>query len=134
MTKKERDKIIKLEEAKQACSLAKERYNEIVQKTKEIEYKVLSENVYTVSKGSKNIGSRIILEKDTWAMDDKSFENYLWKCYVEYQNAGIADERGPDYSPEVKARETLMHCEDILLQLEIEEQLETPTFEFDENI
>jgi len=128
MTKEERDKIIKLEEAKQAYALAKERYSEVVQKTKEIERKVLSENVYTVSKGSKNVGARITLAEDTWAMDDRSFEDYLRKCYAEYQTAGIADERGPDYSPEVKARETLTHCEDILLQLKIEEQLETPTF------
>ncbi len=120
MTKEKRDKIIRLEEAKKAYSLAKERYNEVVLKTREIEQKVLSENVYIVSKGSDNIGARITLTEDAWAMDDKSFEDYTQKCYSEYKAAGIADDLSPGDSPVDKAYADLIHCKDVLNQLELD--------------
>ncbi len=133
MTKEKRDKIIRLEEAKKAYSLAKERYNEVVLKTREIEQKVLSENVYIVSEGSSNIGARITLTEDAWAMDDKSFEDYIQKCYSEYKAAGIADDLSPGYSPEDKAYKNLMQCKDVLDGLELNAQIENLISALDEN-
>ena len=54
-------------------------------------------------------------------MDDEIFSNdFLEKCYAEYQKAGIADSRGKDYMPEAIVRDARLDAEKALMQLAID--------------
>ena len=59
--------------------------------------------------------------EQTAAEQRKTFLNdFLEKCYAEYQKAGIADSRGKDYIPEAVARDTRLDVEKALIELAID--------------
>ena len=103
------------------AKVAEETIREI---SEDIQRKILADNVYTVSPEFKNrrgIGERITDTKHTYLMDEEIFSNdFLDKCYAEYQKAGIADSRGKEYIPEAVARDTRLDAEKALIQLAID--------------
>lgn len=90
----------------------------------DIQRKILAENVYTVSPEFQNrrgIMKRITEPKHTYLMNDEIFSNdFLEKCYAEYQKAGIADSRGKDYMPEAIVRDARLDAEKALIELAID--------------
>ena len=90
----------------------------------DIQRKILVENIYTVSPEFQNrrgIVERITEPQHTYLMDEEIFLNdFLEKCYAEYQKAGIADSRGKEYIPEAVARDTRLDAEKALMQLAID--------------
>ena len=92
--------------------------------SEDIQQKILAKNIYTVSPEFQNrrgIGERITEPKHTYLMDEEIFINdFLDKCYAEYQRAGIADSRGKEYIPEAVARDTRLDAEKALMQLAID--------------
>lgn len=89
----------------------------------DIQRKILAENVYIISlefQNRRGISERITEPKHTYLMDEEIFINdFLEKCYAEYQKAGIADSRGKEYVPEAVARDTRLEAEKALIQLAI---------------
>ena len=92
--------------------------------SEDIQRKILAENIYTVSPEFQNrrgVGERVTEPKHTYLMDEEIFLNdFLEKCYAEYQKAGIADSRGKEYIPEAVARDTRLDAEKALIQLAID--------------
>lgn len=88
----------------------------------DIQRKTLAKNVYIISPEfhRRGISERITEPKHTYLMDEEIFINdFLEKCYAEYQKAGIADSRGKEYTPEAIARATRLEAEKTLIQLAI---------------
>ena len=110
--------------AQKAYITAKSVEETIREIAEDIQRKILAENVYTVSPEFKNrrgIGERIIDPKQAYLMNEEAFINdFLEKCYMEYQKAGIADSRGKEYIPEAVARDARLDAEKALMQLAIE--------------
>ena len=110
--------------AQKAYITAKAAEEAIREISEDIQRKILVENVYTVSPEFQNrrgISERITEPKHTYLMDEGIFINdFLEKCYAEYQKAGIADSRGKEYIPEAVARDTRLDAEKALMQLAID--------------
>ena len=110
--------------AQRAYITAKAAEETIGEIAEDIQRKILAENVYTVSPEFKNrrgIGERIIDPKHAYLMNEEAFINdFLDKCYAEYQKVGIADGRGKEYMPEAVARDTRLDAEKALIQLAID--------------
>ena len=110
--------------AQKAYITAKAAEEAIKEISEDIQRKILAENVYTVSPEFQNrrgIGERITEPKHTYLMNEEIFINdFLEKCYTEYQKAGIADSRGKEYIPEAVARDTRLDAEKELMQLAID--------------
>lgn len=110
--------------ARKAYITAKAAEETIREISEDIQRKILAENVYNVAPEFQNrrgIGERITEPKHTYLMDEEIFINdFLEKCYVEYQRAGIADSRGKEYIPEAVARDTRLDAEKALMQLAID--------------
>jgi len=71
--------------------------------------------------GRRDIMKRITEPKHTYMMNEEIFLNdFLVKCYAEYQKAGIADSRGKEYCPEATAHDAKKEAENLLLKLAIE--------------
>ena len=98
--------------------------------SEDIQRKILAENIYTASPEFQNrrgIGERITEPKHTYLMDEEIFLNdFLEKCYAEYQRAGIADGRGKEYIPEAVARDTRLDAEKALIEIAIDILPEIP--------
>ena len=92
--------------------------------SEDIQRKILAENVYTVSlefQNRRGIMKRVTEPKHTYLMDDEIFLNdFLEKCYAEYQKVGIADSRGKDYMPEAIVRDARLDAEKTLIELAID--------------
>ena len=90
----------------------------------DIQRKILVENIYTVSPEFQNrrgIVERITEPQHTYVRDEEIFLNdFLEKCYAEYQKVGIADSRGKEYIPEAVARDTRLDAEKALMQLALD--------------
>ena len=110
--------------AQKAYITAKAAEEAIKEISEDIQRKILAENIYTVSPEFQNrrcITERITEPKHTYLMDEEIFLNdFLDKCYAEYQKAGIADSRGKEYIPEAVARDTRLDAEKALIQLAID--------------
>ena len=90
----------------------------------DIQKKILANGEYMVMpefKNRKGTPERITEPKHTYLMDEEIFINdFLEKCYAEYQKAGIADSRGKEYIPEAVAHDTRKQAENELLRLAID--------------
>ena len=110
--------------AQKAYITAKAAEEAIKEISEDIQRKILAENVYTVSPEFQNrrgIGERVTDPKHTYLMDEEAFINdFLDKCYAEYQKAGIADSRGKEYIPEAVARDTRLDAEKALIEIAID--------------
>ena len=110
--------------AQKAYITAKAAEETIKEISEDIQRKILAENVYNVMPKFQNrrgITERITEPKHTYLMDEEAFINdFLDKCYAEYQKAGIADSRGKEYIPEAVARDTRLDVEKALIQLAID--------------
>ena len=110
--------------AQKAYITAKASEETIKEIAEDIQRKILAENIYTVSPEFQNrrgVGERVTEPKHTYLMDEEIFLNdFLEKCYAEYQKAGIADSRGKEYIPEAVARDTRLDAEKALIQLAID--------------
>lgn len=110
--------------AQKAYITAKAAEEAIKEISEDIQRKILAENVYTVAPEFQNrrgVSERITEPKHAYLMDEEIFANdFLKKCYAEYQKAGIADSRGKEYIPEAVARDTRLDAEKALMQLAID--------------
>ena len=116
--------------AQKAYITAKAAEEAIREIAEDIQRKILAENIYTVSPEFQNrrgIGERITEPKHTYLMDEEIFINdFLEKCYTEYQKAGIADGRGKEYIPEAVARDIRLDAEKALIEIAIDILPEIP--------
>ena len=110
--------------AQKAYITAKAAEEAIKEISEDIQRKILAENVYNVMPKFQNrrgITERITEPKHTYLMDEEIFLNdFLDKCYAEYQKAGIADGRGKEYIPEAVARDTRLDAEKALIEIAID--------------
>ena len=110
--------------AQKAYIIAKAAERTIKEVAEDIQRKILSENEYFIMpefNGRRGVAKRITEPKRTYMMEDEIFLNdFLVKCYEEYQKAGIADSRGKEYSPEATAHDAKKEAENLLLKLAIE--------------
>ena len=98
------------------AAVAEETIKEI---SEDIQKKILSENVYLQNR--RGVTERITDPKHTFLMNDEIFINdFLEKCYIEYQKAGIADIRGKEYFPEAEARDARINAENALIQIAVD--------------
>lgn len=102
----------------------------ITETAREIETKVLADNVYMIDAlyiqrineaaerggtSRRETSGHITKPFDTYKMADADFQDYLDKCYSEYVNAGIAHPQGRGYIPEAPAKEARLKAENALL-------------------
>ena len=113
-----------IREAQNAYLIAKAIEETIKEAADDIQKKILSENEYFIMpeyEGRRGVVKRITEPKRTYMMDEEIFLNdFLAKCYEEYQKAGIADSRGKEYCPEANAHDAKKEAENLLLKLAIE--------------
>ncbi|MCM1008666.1 MAG: hypothetical protein NC485_12235 [Ruminococcus flavefaciens] len=110
--------------AQKAYVIAEAVEETIKEAAEDIQKKILSENEYFIMpeyEGRRGIAKRITEPKRTYMMNEEIFLNdFLAKCYEEYQKAGIADSRGKEYCPEANAHDAKKEAENLLLKLAIE--------------
>ena len=110
--------------AQKAYITAKAAEEAIKEIAEDIQRETPAAEIYTVSPEFKNrrgIGERVTEPKHTYLMDEEIFLNdFLEKCYTEYQKAGIADSRGKEYIPEAVARDTRLDAEKALMHAAID--------------
>ncbi len=110
--------------AQKAYIIAKVEEETIKELAEVIQKIVLSENEYFIMpefEGRRGLKKRIIEPNRAYMMDDEIFSNdFLTKCYTEYQKAGIADSRGKEYIPWATARDAKIKAENLLLKLAVE--------------
>lgn len=110
--------------AQKAYITAKAAEEAIRKISEDIQRKILAENIYTVAlefQNRRGVGERVTEPRHAYLMDEEIYINdFLDKCYMEYQKAGIADSRGKEYIPEAVARDTRLDAEKALIQLAID--------------
>lgn len=110
--------------AQKAYLIAKAAEETIKGIAEDIQRKILADGEYMVMpefRNRKGTPERVTDPKHTYLMNEEIFLNdFLEKCYVEYQKAGIADSRGKEYIPEAVAHDARKQAENELLKLAID--------------